>query len=355
MSLVTIKGLRREIGASVILADVAASISAGERIGLVGPNGAGKTTLLRLIAGKDEPDAGRVDVSRGLRIDLLSQESAQDPALLAASSLTDAVRGGAGEIVALGEELRRMELEGAAATSGYAEARQRFDALDGYALEDRIAAALSGLGFPSARHAERPQQLSGGEQTRLALARLVIADPDLLLLDEPTNHLDIDSRAALIEAINDFPGATILVSHDRHLLDACADRLWLVANRAVTPFDGDLDDYRRRVLSDRSEPAAKRHEKDDRTAKANGKPADARPRVNVKALKKQVEKAEAEIERLTKHIETLDAQLADGTLFARDPAKATTLTRSRADSADALAKAEEDWLAAGAALQGASV
>ena len=140
MSLVTIKGLRREIGASVILADVAASISAGERIGLVGPNGAGKTTLLRLIAGKDEPDAGRVDVSRGLRIDLLSQESAQDPALLAASSLTDAVRGGAGEIVALGEELRRMELEGAAATSGYAEARQRFDALDGYALEDRIAA-----------------------------------------------------------------------------------------------------------------------------------------------------------------------------------------------------------------------
>ena len=77
--------------------------------------------------------------------------------------------------------------------------------------------------------------------------------PHLLILDEPTNHLDIDSRAALIEAINDYPGAVILVSHDRHLLDACADRLWLVADGKVTPFDGDLDDYRRRVLSDRDD------------------------------------------------------------------------------------------------------
>ena len=95
------------------------------------------------------------------------------------------------------------------------------------------------------------EKLSGGEKARLLLGLATFGGPHLLILDEPTNHLDIDSRAALIEAINDYPGAVILVSHDRYLLDACADRLWLVADGKVTPFDGDLDDYRRRVLSDR--------------------------------------------------------------------------------------------------------
>ncbi|RLT24240.1 MAG: ABC transporter ATP-binding protein [Chloroflexi bacterium] len=243
MSLVTIKGVRREIGARVILEDVEASVAAGERIGLVGPNGAGKTTLLRLIAGHDEPDAGSVNVSRGLRINLLTQESAQDPALLAASSLTDAVRGGAAEIVTLAEELRRMEIEGAAASAAYADARHRFDALDGYALEDRIAAALRGLGFPTARHSEPPQRLSGGEQTRVALARLVIADPDLLLLDEPTNHLDIDAMEWLEGALRARRGALLVSSHDRTFLDAVVDRIWEVRNHHVTRFRGGYSAY----------------------------------------------------------------------------------------------------------------
>ena len=243
MSLVTIKGARREIGARVILEGVAASIAAGERIGLVGPNGAGKTTLLRLIAGQDEPDAGRVEAARGLRIDLLTQESAQDPALLAASSLTDAVRGGAADVVALADELRRLEIDGEAGSPAYAAARNRFDALDGYALEDRIAAALRGLGFPPSRHSEPPRMLSGGEQTRVALARLVIADPDLLLLDEPTNHLDIEAMEWLEGALRARRGALVVSSHDRTFLDAVVGRVWEIREHHLTRFRGNYSAY----------------------------------------------------------------------------------------------------------------
>jgi ATP-binding cassette subfamily F protein 3 len=175
-----------------------------------------------------------------------------------------------------------------------------------------------------------------------------------LILDEPTNHLDIDSRAALIEAINEYAGAVILVSHDRHLLDACADRLWLVADGKVKTFDGDLSDYRRRVLSDRDDGSGPRRGERNGKAPRNADKCAAEPRPSVKPLRQRVVRAEAEIARLTREIEKVDAALADGVLFARDPAKAAALSRTRSDNASALAKAEEDWLAAGAALEAAS-
>ena len=177
----------------------------------------------------------------------------------------------------------------------------------------------------------------------------------MLILDEPTNHLDIDSRAALIEAINDYPGAVILVSHDRHLLDACADRLWLVADGKVTTFDGDLDDYRRRVLSDRDGRGdGPRRARRKAAAQCRQRKSNGERRAAAKPLRQRVERAEAEITRLTREIEKLDAALADGGLFTRDPAKAAAIARTRAENARALAKAEEDWLAAGAALEAAT-
>ena len=131
MSLVALSSVRREIGAQVILDEVRASIAAGERIGLVGPNGAGKTTLLKLVAGREMPDRGTVQRARGVRIDLLAQESAHDPDLLGARTIAEAVRRGAREAIELGESLRAMELDGRAASPEYATARQRFDAMDG--------------------------------------------------------------------------------------------------------------------------------------------------------------------------------------------------------------------------------
>ena len=264
MSIVTLTGVRREIGATIILDEVALSVAAGERIGLVGPNGAGKTTLLKLVARLEHPDRGMVRHAKGLRVSLLAQESAQDPALLGAKTLVDAVIGGAAEIVALAAQLRQLEVDGRAGSVEYAEARARFDAADGYGLEDRVGAALRGLGFPTARHHDEAARLSGGEQTRVALARLVIADPDLLLLDEPTNHLDIQAIEWLEGALRARRGALIVASHDRAFLDAVVDRVWEVRAHRVTRFRGDYSAYaQQRLAADEgSDREAERREKE---------------------------------------------------------------------------------------------
>jgi len=243
MSLLSLVDVTREIGAVTILEGVSASIAAGERIGLVGPNGAGKTTLLRMMIGRDEPDRGRVDRARNVSIEMLVQESSHDPKLLQAATLTDAVRGGAEEIARIAAQLHAAEASGAVTTPEYATARQRFDALEGYTIDDRVAAALRGLGFPTSRHTESPTRLSGGEQTRLALARLVITDPDLLLLDEPTNHLDVEAIEWLEGALRARKGALVVASHDRSFLDSVVDRVWEVRNQTVTRFRGNYSAY----------------------------------------------------------------------------------------------------------------
>jgi len=172
------------------------------------------------------------------------------------------------------------------------------------------------------------------------------------VLDEPTNHLDIDSRSALIAAINSYPGAVILVSHDRHLIEACADRLLLVADGRALPFDGDLDDYQKLVLSQRgtSGPNAVRDTEPapQRAGRADLRRAAAERRVALAPLRRRIADAEAAVVRLNAEIARIDALLAGSGLFARDPAKAATLAKARADHVSALAKAEEDWLEASA-------
>jgi ATP-binding cassette subfamily F protein 3 len=173
----------------------------------------------------------------------------------------------------------------------------------------------------------------------------------MIILDEPTNHLDIDSRAALAEAINEFPGAVIMVSHDRYLIEACADRLWVVADHAVTGFDGDLDDYQRLVLSSRGERSTARETGERSTAR--DKPErnrGERPRPN----RQRIADAEAEIERISGIIAKIDAALALPDIFTRDPRQAAQLGQARANAASALTRAEEQWLEASAqADQGA--
>ena len=200
-------------------------------------------------------------------------------------------------------------------------------------------------------------QLSGGEKARLMLGLATFAGPHLVMLDEPTNHLDIDSRSALVAGINEFPGAVILVSHDRYLIEACADRLLLVANGEVTPFDGDLDDYRKWILSS----GRANSSQDDANGKERGpkrpdraevRRSAAEKRQELAPLRKRIAEAEATVTRLTKEIAKLDAILAEPGLFARDPAKAAASAKARSDHADALARAEEDWLEASAVGRG---
>jgi ATP-binding cassette subfamily F protein 3 len=178
--------------------------------------------------------------------------------------------------------------------------------------------------------------------------------PHLLILDEPTNHLDIDSRTALMEAINDYEGAVILVSHDRFLIEACAERLWLVAGGSVRPFDGDMDDYRRLVLSGEAEPQS-RSAAPSPSSRGDDRRAAAERRVAAAPLKKRLEAVEARIARLSGVIVKVDEALADGSAFRRDPAKAAELSRMRAEAAEALGAAEEEWLALSAELESAGV
>ena len=256
MSILRLTEVTREVGTFVILAGIDASIALGDRIGLVGPNGAGKTTLMRIAAGIDEPDLGEVHRKRGLTLGMLAQEAHLDAVFMASPDIRTAVRHGAAHLERMAEELAALEAAGHVADPTYADLQHRFEVLGGYTLDQRVDAALSGLGFTVEEVARPPSALSGGEQTRAALARLVIADPDLLLLDEPTNHLDIGALEWLEEHLRRRDGSLLVASHDRAFLDATVTRVWELRDRRITAFRGDYTAYHRQ-----------REERDARAAK----------------------------------------------------------------------------------------
>ena len=256
MSILRFAGVTREIGTFVILDEIEAAVAVGDRIGLVGPNGAGKTTMLRLAAGRDEPDRGTVVRKRGLSIGLLAQESHFDEAFMAAPDLRAAVRQGAAHLDRMAEALATFEREHRVEEPGYAALLHEYEVLGGYTLDQRVDEALTGLGFRPDEWDKPPAALSGGEQTRAALARLVIADPDLLLLDEPTNHLDIAALEWIEEHLRRRRGSLLVASHDRAFLDATVTRIWELRDRRLTVFRGDYGAYHRQ-----------RQERDARTAK----------------------------------------------------------------------------------------
>ncbi len=245
MSILRFEHVRREVGTFVILDDVTAAIAHGDRVGLVGANGAGKTTLLRLAAGIDEPDAGTVGRKRGLSVGLLAQETNLDATFASVPTLRAAVRAGAAETERIERELAHLEASGAEAVSSsrYAELRHRFEALDGYRLDQQVDGALTGLGFEPGQWERPPVGLSGGEQTRAALARLLVADPDLLLLDEPTNHLDFAALEWLEVALTRRTRALLIASHDRAFLDAVVTSIWEVRDHRLETFRGSYSAY----------------------------------------------------------------------------------------------------------------
>jgi ATP-binding cassette subfamily F protein 3 len=218
----------------------------------------------------------------------------------------------------------------------------------------KIRARAARFGFPGAKADTPVSSLSGGEKARLLMGLAAFNGPHLLILDEPTNHLDIDSRTALMEAINDYDGAVILVSHDRFLIEACADRLWLVGGGSVKPFDGDMDDYRKLVLSGELDGPAERADRAGAgPSRTDERRAAAERRVALAPLRKKLDALEARMAKLSEVIGKVDAALADGTAFQKDPAKATDLSRKRAEAAEALAAVEEEWLALSGEIEAA--
>jgi len=245
VSILRLAGVTREIGTFVILDSIEAAVAVGDRIGLVGPNGAGKTTLLRIAAGVDEPDRGAVHRKRGLTLGMLAQEAHFDAAFMSAPDLRTAARTGAAHLDRMAEDLAALERDHRTTEAVYADLQHRFEVLGGYTLDQRVDETLSGLGFTRQEWSKSPTGLSGGEQTRAALARLVIADPDLLLLDEPTNHLDLDALEWLEEHLRRRTGSLLVASHDRAFLDATVTRVWELREQRLTIFRGDYSAYHR--------------------------------------------------------------------------------------------------------------
>jgi ATP-binding cassette subfamily F protein 3 len=258
VAILRLSNVRREIGTFVILDSINAAIAHDEKIGLVGANGAGKTTMMRIAAGLDSPDSGDVIRRSGLRIGLLAQEANLDNSFVSAPTLRTAVRSGATELEQMEHRLAQLEARGAESVESdeYAHLREAFDHRGGYTLDVRVDAALSGLGFDRSDWDRPPTQLSGGQQTRAALARILVAEIDLLMLDEPTNHLDLAAIEWLEQALAARPGSVLVASHDRAFLDAVVGRIWELRDRRLTVFRGNYSAY-----------GAQREERDARARK----------------------------------------------------------------------------------------
>ncbi|HUO92671.1 MAG TPA: ABC-F family ATP-binding cassette domain-containing protein [Rhizomicrobium sp.] len=298
-----------------ILSNVSLRLDPDDRIALLGQNGNGKSTLAKLLAGKLDTMAGNQMRAKKLTTGYFAQHQ------------LDELDGAATPILALSRLRPKM-------------------------TEQEVRTRLGGFGFSADKAKTKIGKLSGGERARLMLALATLDKPNLLLLDEPTNHLDIDAREQLLDALNEFEGAVVLISHDRRLIEATAERLFLVADGRVEPFDGNLEDYRRFLLSKDRDGEAQRPAAPVKQETARRDAAEKRRQL--KPLKDKVEAAEAQLATLNSEIAKLDKALSDPLLFSRDPAKGAAVSKKRAEAAKKLEAAEQRWLSASEAYEAAS-
>lgn len=296
-------------GGPPILKKLNLRLDIDDRIGLLGVNGAGKSTFAKLVAGALAAEAGQLHRSARMKVGWFHQHQieAMDP--------NDTPL----------EIIRRAMPD---------------------ATEAKRRAVIAQFGFNHEKVETKVSSLSGGERARLLLNLVAMEAPHLLILDEPTNHLDIDSRRALLEGLNDYEGAVILITHDRSLMELVADRLWLAADGTIQPFDGDMEEYAQFVL-DRARVAARaptQVKAEPRPAPAPAQPA--RPRAPTGTARRRAEAAEAALARAAQRLADIDKALTDPAIFAKDPAKAAELGRQREAAEEALAAAEMEWLEA---------
>jgi ATP-binding cassette subfamily F protein 3 len=280
-----------------------------DRIALLGKNGNGKSTMAKLLAGKLAVMGGEYTPARKLVVGYFAQHQAEE----LDTSITP--------IQTLQHFRPKLTVE-------------------------QVRTQLGGFGFGADKSQTSVGKLSGGERARLMLALTTLDKPNLLILDEPTNHLDIDARNELLTALNDFDGAVILVSHDRRLVEATADTLLLVSDGHVKPFEGDLDDYRKFLLTGDNRPTRKVETPEAKPKKDEVRRANAGKRHNLKPLKEKIEAAESQIAALNADIAKLDKALSDPLLFTKDPAKGSAVSKKRADAGRKLEAAEKSWVAA---------
>ena len=288
-----------------VLRQLSLRIDADDRIALLGANGNGKSTFAKLLAGRLKAQTGTMTLAPGLKVAIFAQHQLDD--LRPAENAIEHVR----PLMAGAPELR---------------------------VRSRVAQ----MGLATEKMSTPARDLSGGEKARLLMGLAAFEGPNLLILDEPTNHLDIDSREALVQALNDYSGAVILISHDPHLIEATADRLWLVKDGHVVPFDGDLADYRRAITGDAGD--RKQRREAEKASKADRRREAAQRRAALEPVAREIRATEALMDRLRKRIDGIEDELANPALYEKDASTATRLAKERAELSNALAGHEEKWL-----------
>ncbi len=310
-----------------VLADLDLRIDNDDRIALLGQNGNGKSTFAKLISGKLTPTHGKVLGAAKIKVGYFAQHQLE-------------------------------ELNPAATPYDY------MVRLMPVATEAQRRTKLGTFGFGVDKADTKCAALSGGEKARLLLTLSAFHKPHLLILDEPTNHLDVDSREALIHALMDYEGAVIVISHDRHLVAATADRLWLVKDGTVETYEGDIDSYRAELIAERGgrgRPSGTERGQEEGAEKKSATPnradqrrAAAERRAELAPLKRSLDAAETAVTKLTAEIAKLDAILEDTGIYASEPERAQEAAIQRGMLAKRLEAAEEAWLEAGQAYESAS-
>jgi ATP-binding cassette subfamily F protein 3 len=300
-------------GDKVILNSIKLNLVPGSRIGLLGRNGAGKSTLIKMLAGSLEPLSGEIGLAKGIKLGYFAQHQL--------------------------EFLRADESP-----------LQHLSRIAPRVLEQQLRDYLGGFGFQGDKVTEATERFSGGEKARLVLALIVWQRPNLLLLDEPTNHLDLDMRQALTEALIDFEGALVVVSHDRHLLRSTTDDLYLVHDGQVEVFDGDLDDYQQWLADlQRQENQQDAPDKENNTnsaqARKDQKRREAEFRSQTQPLRKQITKLEQQMEKLGAELAAVEEKLADSALYdISRKAELTECLQKQSQTKSALEETEMTWL-----------
>ena len=296
-----------------VLTKLSLSIAEDDRIGLLGSNGNGKSTFAKLVGGRLQVMSGAFRASSKMKVAYFAQH-----------------------------QLDELKVGG----TPFSHVREMMPD----APEAKVRSRAAQMGFPGQKADTPVSNISGGEKARLLMGLATFGGPHLLILDEPTNHLDIDSRVALMDAINDYEGAIILISHDRFLLEACADRLWLVNGGTVKPFDGDLDAYRSLVLEG-PEALATAKSKQERTEQAAREAPVKKTHPNT--IRKKIEAVDARIAKISELISRVDGILSKPETFQRDKGKAAQLYAQRSELAKALETAEEEWISLSTELEDA--
>ncbi|MDX3775357.1 ABC transporter ATP-binding protein [Chromatiaceae bacterium AAb-1] len=305
--LLKMENVQAGYGDTSILQKINFQLLPGSRIGLLGRNGAGKSTLIKLLSGALTPQAGEVWYANGVSLGYFAQHQL--------------------------ETLRPQDSP-----------LQHLIRLDPQVPEQKLRDFLGGFGFHGDKALEACAPFSGGEKARLVLALIVYQRPNLLLLDEPTNHLDLDMREAIVMALQDFEGAIVVVSHDRHLLNSTTDEFYLVAHGKVVPFDGNLEDYYQWLQQDSRQNTNTAETSATTVQRKDQKRLEAELRNLLRPLKQKIEKLEQQQEKLTTALSLLEQKLSDPQIYEAD--KKTELTKLLADQAAfsaQLAATEEDW------------